>query len=83
MKFANDHMWPEAGDTGTIYLLVYMGGPMLGAFIAAIWHKWIQEESYQVAYECTDPEYEELLAQGHYKRKTNPLLRARDLSQKM
>jgi glycerol uptake facilitator-like aquaporin len=39
-------MWPEAGDTGTVYFLVYSGAPVLGAFIAAVWHKWIQEESF-------------------------------------
>ena len=73
-KFANSKMYPEADDVGTVYLMVYILAPFLGAFVASFFHKWSHEGNLKSAVTAQEGEAEALLSGrgGRKHRRVNP-----------
>jgi hypothetical protein len=78
-KFANSKMYPEADDVGTVYLVVYMFAPFIGAFFAGLWHKWSHERNLKSAVNAQEGEREALLSGtgGRKHRRVNPRIERR------
>ena len=66
-SMANSMKFPNADHTSYSNMGVYIGGPLFGAWFAAFWHVFAHQDALDYAKEIQDPEYEKLLAQGHYK----------------
>lgn len=56
-KMANEYTYPKAKDTQLNYLPVYIGGPLLGGFLAGIFQKLIYEFAIKHAEEASNQEY--------------------------
>lgn len=50
-KMVNKSIFPNAPETGVLYVPAYVGGPFLGGFIAGMFHKWIHEKALSSAQE--------------------------------
>ena len=57
---ANTSIYPNAPETSLVYVPAYVGGPLLGGFVAGMFHKWIHESAMSSAQNCAD-EHEQLL----------------------
>jgi len=57
---ANTSIFPNAPETELLYVPCYVGGPMLGGFVAGMFHKWIHESAINSANECKDAEYDKM-----------------------
>merc|ERR1712003_71300 len=51
-KFANTTIYPNAPETSLIYVPAYIFGPMLGGFVAGMWHTWIHGKAMKSADDC-------------------------------
>jgi len=60
-KFANTSIFPNAPETEVTYIPCYVGGPLLGGFIAGMWHKWIHEKAINSADEYRNEEYDKMI----------------------
>lgn len=58
---ANTSIFPNAPETSVTYIPAYVGGPMLGGFIAGMWHKWIHEKAINSADEYRNEEYDKMI----------------------
>lgn len=47
----NKTIFPNAPETGVLYVPAYVGGPFLGGFLAGMFHKWIHEKAISSAQE--------------------------------
>lgn len=61
-KMASQKKFPNSKPVAITYVPCYVGGPFLGGFVAALWHKWIHERALNTALELKNEEGgEELL----------------------
>lgn len=56
-KMANEFTYPNAKETQINYMPVYIGGPLLGGFLAGIFQKLIYEFAIKHAEEASNQEY--------------------------
>jgi len=61
-KMANDYTYPQAKETQVNYTPVYVGGPLLGGFLAGIFQKLIYEFAIKHAEEASNEEYGKMVA---------------------
>ena len=57
-KFIGAKKFPNAPEVELVYVPAYVGGPFLGAFVAAWFQKIIHERALKAAVSCKDEEYQ-------------------------
>lgn len=81
-SMANGMKYPNADRTSYMNMGVYIGGPFFGAWMAAFWNVFAHTDALAYAKEITDPEYEKLLAQGHYQPRKSLATKVREESER-
>jgi len=57
----NKTIFPNAPETAMTYAPAYVGGPFLGGFLAAFFHKVIHERALDSAEKTKDSEYGQMI----------------------
>lgn len=56
-RSTNAHVYPDAKNVGTTYVVAYVGATLLGGFLAGIFQKIIYEFAFKAAHESAQREY--------------------------